>query len=438
MEEAKIDSITLSVEFEETPAPKQYRSTHKMPLRVLFLSMDTGGGHRASAQALGKQFQILFPGSTYDLLDVWSDIYPSSQKRYQHLSTHPRQWRVLYHLSNSRTARKAMELQCRLSVIDSLCEKMRGYDVVVSVHPLMNLAPKLAAEKLEIPFATVVTDLGSAHKTWFQSEMVFVASPALEKQAKAMGVKEVFRIGLPIRSDFTTHFDLMGDRTLTRGKAYRRQVQERLLLQAGVPVVLCMGGGDGVGSLCKSVEGIYTELRRAGISATLCVVSGHNENLRRTLDRDWDEYYQKSCRPRRVIWNGCRSIDGVDEGIVTVQSLGFVKNIADYMVAADLLVTKAGPGTIAEAAALGLPVILTSFLPGQEAGNVEFVVESGFGDFSPRHTASLVSEWLQTPGLLDLMSQNAHRTGCPDAAAEIAVEIAAATHFASTVKLCGR
>jgi hypothetical protein len=40
------------------------------PMKVLFLSSDTGGGHRASAEALGKQFQLLFPGTTYDLLDV--------------------------------------------------------------------------------------------------------------------------------------------------------------------------------------------------------------------------------------------------------------------------------------------------------------------------------------------------------------------------------
>lgn len=39
-------------------------------IKVLFLSSDTGGGHRASAESLGKQFELLFPGSTYSLLDV--------------------------------------------------------------------------------------------------------------------------------------------------------------------------------------------------------------------------------------------------------------------------------------------------------------------------------------------------------------------------------
>lgn len=58
-------------------------------------------------------------------------------------------------------------------------------------------------------------------------------------------------------------------------------------------------------------------------------------------------------------------------GNVDVVPLGFVRNMAEYMVAADILVTKAGPGTIAEAAAVGLPIMVTSHLPGQEAGNVD-------------------------------------------------------------------
>ena len=44
---------------------------------------------------------------------------------------------------------------------------------------------------------------------------------------------------------------------------------------------------------------------------------------------------------------------------------GFTKQMSDYMGAADLIVTKAGPGTIAEAAIRGLPVLLSAYLPGQ-------------------------------------------------------------------------
>ena len=50
------------------------KGNHRRPLKILFLSSDTGGGHRASAEALANQFQRLFPGTTYDLLDIWTDV----------------------------------------------------------------------------------------------------------------------------------------------------------------------------------------------------------------------------------------------------------------------------------------------------------------------------------------------------------------------------
>ena len=60
--------------------------------------------------------------------------------------------------------------------------------------------------------------------------------------------------------------------------------------------------------------------------------------------------------------------------------------MSDYMASASCIVTKAGPGTIAEACCAGLPIMLSGFLPGQESGNVGFVVDGGFGDYSAEPT----------------------------------------------------
>jgi len=117
-------------------------------------------------------------------------------------------------------------------------------------------------------------------------------------------------------------------------------------------------------------------------------------------------------------------------GQVDVVGLGFVNDMAKYMVASDVLVTKAGPGTIAEAAALGLPMMLTSFLPGQEAGNVNIVLDGGFGDFcdEPWGIAEEVACWLRDEPLMDIMSEAASEVGCPDAASDIVLDIGATTH----------
>jgi hypothetical protein len=48
------------------------------------------------------------------------------------------------------------------------------------------------------------------------------------------------------------------------------------------------------------------------------------------------------------------------------------------MHASDVIVTKAGPGTICEALACDLPIILSGYVPGQE-GNVTYVEENNVG-----------------------------------------------------------
>ncbi len=109
--------------------------------------------------------------------------------------------------------------------------------------------------------------------------------------------------------------------------------------------------------------------------------------------------------------------------LVTVQPLGFISNMAEYMVAADLLLTKAGPGTIAEAASLGLPVLLTSFLPGQEEGNIDFVLDKQFGEYipdsNPERIATKACSWLNNPDKMKSMSECARLAGMPNAAEEI-------------------
>merc|ERR1712083_957120 len=91
----------------------------------------------------------------------------------------------------------------------------------------------------------------------------------------------------------------------------------------------------------------------------------------------------------------------------------------------DCIVTKAGPGTIAEACIRGLPMMLSSFLPGQEAGNVPFVTEGGFGAYSPRPRviAKKVCTWLQDPHELEEMSRRAREAAAPTAAVDIAVDL---------------
>jgi 1,2-diacylglycerol 3-beta-galactosyltransferase len=92
------------------------------------------------------------------------------------------------------------------------------------------------------------------------------------------------------------------------------------------------------------------------------------------------------------------------------------------MRAATLLVTKAGPGTITEAMNAGLPMVLYSYVPGQEEGNAAYVVETGAGVWAPgpEATAAAVRRWLARPDEVARASRAAQSAARPQAAREVA------------------
>lgn len=487
-------------------------------LQILFLFSDTGGGHRASAEALARQFETHFPGSTYQLVDVISQenlwpntLYPITEA-YKFLSSNPNEWKFLYEITNSPASEIVIDKASKLFQEKTFRRIIKEInpDVVISVHPLFTSVPALACEKLSrkigrrIPMFTVITDLATCHWGWFGGakerliERLYVGSEQIASLAITRGKASadcISIMGLPIRSDFGVLSRALGDRTSQSGMAYQAQMKRKLNLNdtAGMKTILVMGGGEGVGSLPKIIDSLYRHMRRRGVHSTLVVVCGRNESLRKRLACiDWSDVakstWSSSCVEELLLTDveerqdieatevetcisssksfsivrtfssvagklyskDLRSImtassDKTEEytcadlhsnseegqgfevelGEVNVTPLGFVNNIAEYMVAADILVSKAGPGTIAEAASLGLPVMLTSFLPGQEEGNVDFVIDGGFGEFceDPNQMAIKVSEWLLDERKWSELSWSAQKKGNPDAAANIAHDI---------------
>jgi 1,2-diacylglycerol 3-beta-galactosyltransferase len=96
---------------------------------------------------------------------------------------------------------------------------------------------------------------------------------------------------------------------------------------------------------------------------------------------------------------------------IPTQVCGFATNMPELMGASDVLVTKAGPGTLGEAFIAGLPVIISGFIPDQA------------GAYAPDPTkiVSLLRKWLQPDDdTLKQMTTNAAALARPEAAATIA------------------
>ena len=139
---------------------------------------------------------------------------------------------------------------------------------------------------------------------------------------------------------------------------------------------------------------------QAGLNCQLIIVTGRNQQLKSTL-----ENYQ---------WTN------------PVKIYGFVHNMPEFMQASDVLITKAGPGTISEAFISGLPLILFSKMPGQEDGNVSYVVDNGAGVWAPEpyQTVAELKYWLANPDVLKNVAQNALNLAKPGATREIAIALA--------------
>jgi 1,2-diacylglycerol 3-beta-galactosyltransferase len=179
----------------------------------------------------------------------------------------------------------------------------------------------------------------------------------------------------------------------------RAELRSRLGVSPDGFLVLLTSGADGSGGLDRQARA----LAGAGLGVEIAVICGRNDALRRRI-------------------RGLRDHRGVP---LTVN--GFVDNMADWLRAADVVVTKAGPGTIAEALCCGTPLLLSWYLPGQERGNVDWVIDTGAGRYVPRSPQLIdtVAE-LSRPGSpgLQAMREAVRRVARPGATASIAALIA--------------
>ena len=117
------------------------------------------------------------------------------------------------------------------------------------------------------------------------------------------------------------------------------------------------------------------------------------------------------------------------KGLVHVY--GFVTNMELLMRGADLVVGKPGPGVIAEAAIMGLPMVLTGGMVNGLA-NVRFVTDAGAGVYAkgPEEVRAVVARWLSSPDELARRRENTPKIAYPNASLDIADEIARAVGVA--------
>lgn len=359
--------------------------------RVLILTASYGSGHNAAARSLAQALEEA--GAQVDVVDHFRElVHPAFDRATRALygwilRRAPLVWGLAYALGDrlssdspfvfgaSRVGRRG--LAARLAAL--------APDAVVTVHATPAVAMSaLAAEGYRLPpHTTVVTDF-VAHSQWIapRVDRYCVAAEEVKHDFIARGIPadRIVVTGVPVRPEFERPVD-------------RAAVRAAHGLPLDRPVVLAMAGARGSFGRLAAVARALTRVRCpfAGL-----IVAGEDEALVRRL--------------RRLV------------GEAPVRTVGYVRDMPALMGAADLLVTKAGGMTLAEAMAAGLPLAIFGSLPGQERRNERFAARQGIALVarSRRDLVGVIEHALTDRALRKHLRERLHVLGRPDAARRIA------------------
>ena len=359
--------------------------------RVLFLFSDTGGGHRSAAEAIIEALNLEF-GEQFatEMVDIFKDYAPRPLKYmpdwYPSMVKVPQAWGFGFRITNGHRRARLLTASAWPYVRRALRKLVAQHpsDLIVSVHPVANAPVLRALGKDRPPYITVVTDLVSTHALWYHrlTDLCLVPTEAAQQRALRFGLRpeQVQVVGLPVADRFCKP---PGDLV---------ELRDRLGWPQDRPLVLLVGGGDGMGPIEKTARAIAY----AHLNASLAVIAGRNQSLKARLEA--------------TRWP------------IPTHIYGFVREMPDFMCAADILVTKAGPGTISEALNAGLPMILYSRLPGQEDGNVTYVESEGAGVWAPQpeKIVATLRTWIEHPQARAQAAAACRHLAHPQAARQIA------------------
>jgi len=338
-------------------------------MKMLILSANTGGGHNSTARALGEQLTKM--NIEYEIADTLSFI---SEKVSDFISWGhsyvyrklPRLFGIGYRFEEKHPPRFLYE-QCARGA-EALQAKLETeqFDAVICVHVFsgMMMAEVRKRYQNSVPLYFISTDYTcSPGVSEIHADGYFIPHRMLLGEFLrngAISADKMFATGIPVGSVFYEVED-------------RTEARRTLGLPEEGRIVLLSCGSMGAGKLEKSAMLLPKYLPE---DATLVVLCGRNEKLYEQL------------RPYENDRLRC---------------VGFTENIATYMSAADLYITKPGGLTTSEAIAKRLPMIFINAVPGCELRNFEFLISSGVatGAKKWKQVALLVQKAFHDPALLE-------------------------------------
>lgn len=324
--------------------------------KIDFVFFDAGGGHRSAANALkmvieqsGLDWEIRLVNlqEVLDPLDVFRKITGLRLEDIYNLL-----------LKKGWTLGSAQLLAGMHAVIRlyhgpqvRLLEKFwrsRDTDMVVSVVPNFNRAlyQGLKQASPATPFVTVLTDIADyPPHFWIERQDQYLIC------GSAKAVEQARSFGYPSARVFRSSGMIIHPRFYEPIEKNRCEERVRLGLRPGLPTGFVMFGGQG----SRVMSHIVRRLDVSGLDLQLILICGHNAKL-------------------------AGELAGMKTRILKFVE-GFTREVPYYMHLSDFFIGKPGPGSVSEALAMQLPVIVerNAFTLPQERYNADWILEQDTG-----------------------------------------------------------
>ena len=364
--------------------------------QILILTADAGLGHRSAAEAIQKALEQTY-GDLCDVLvknpldhpDIPDFIHDSQSDYDKLIEVMPELYHTAYDLSDATLPVKFMEGGFVLFLYNILHEMVLGLapDIIICPYPVFQapLNVVLQNEGLAIPTMTVTTDLVTVHQVYFNDSVTLltVHTEEVREKALAAGLKEaqVIKTGIPV------------DPKIAALKKIEKHILCKELGWEPGPISLLVVGSPRVFDLMD----ILTAIDQTDHDLQFALVAGGNDTLLEKFES--------------AAWHHPAKI------------YDFVEFMPKLMRAADIMLCKAGGLITTESLASELPIMVTSFIPGQEEGNVDYIRKHDAGELcdTPEKAVLTLDTWLKNSGEgLAQVTENAAKAGRAEAAMAIA------------------
>ena len=350
-------------------------------------------GHHNATLAIEKAVMRLDPGAEISNINAFNYTNPVAEKIVNSIymgiiKVAPGIWDYLY--DNPRIVKKLEAAKKNVHKTNSpklkkLFERLKPDAVVCTqAFPCGMVADYKQTYGSNLPLFAVLTDY-VPHSYWIYGGVDCYITPSedvsLRLIRKGVPSGKVKSLGIPFDPKFNDALD-------------KESIFRKHKLSPGIPTLLIMGGGQGLGpikKIVKSLEKINREIQEI-------VVTGTNKKLYNSLLRKVRKYKKK------------------------IIVFGYTQNINELMYISDIVISKPGGVTTSEVLAKAKPMIIVKPLPGQEANNTAYLTQKGAAlkIEDPREINLVIEDLLENPHKLSQLREAARQISKPNASLDIA------------------